>query len=261
MHRELKKSRNGFLSTDIAVRSESRIALGFALVSGGCFLLAAPFASVPLVRVDAFIPVYESALIIGDFITAGLLFGQFNILRSQALFVLACGYLFTAFGAIAHMLSFPGVFSPVGLLGGGSQSTAWLYLCWHAGFPLFVMLYAFLKDKTRGKPAISRPDGPSPAGGSFSILAGVVAVFAVVFCLTLATTSSQDALPTLMLGNQFAPVLTGLVSAAWMLSFIALIVLWWQRPHTVLDLWLMVVMTTWLLRLVCPRRSMLVVSM
>jgi len=41
------------------------------------------------------------------------------------------------------------VFTPGGLLGAGLQSTAWLYVIWHAGFPAFVVAYALLK---RGDP-------------------------------------------------------------------------------------------------------------
>jgi len=62
--------------------------------------------------------------VINDLITAILLFGQFGILRSRALLVLASGYLLTAFMAVAHALTFPGLFSPTGLLGAGPQSTA-----------------------------------------------------------------------------------------------------------------------------------------
>jgi hypothetical protein len=64
-----------------------------------------------------------------------LLLGQFGFLRSRAMLVLACGYLFTALAATAHMLTFPGLFAPGGLLGAGPQSTAWLYMFWHGGFP------------------------------------------------------------------------------------------------------------------------------
>ena len=39
----------------------------------------------------------------------------------------------------AHL---PGLFSPTGLLGAGPQSTAWLYMFWHGGFPLLVIGYA-----------------------------------------------------------------------------------------------------------------------
>jgi len=74
------------------------------------------------------VPIYQSALTINDLITAVLLYAQFAILRSRALLVLASGYLFTAVFAAVHMLTFPGLFSPTGLLGAGPQTTAWLYM-------------------------------------------------------------------------------------------------------------------------------------
>ena len=50
-------------------------------------------------------------------LTALLLLGQFRILRSTAILVLACGYLFSACMTVAHALTFPGLLSPTGLLG------------------------------------------------------------------------------------------------------------------------------------------------
>jgi two-component system, NarL family, sensor histidine kinase UhpB len=137
--------RGVFLSTLPAGRRERRLALTVVLVSGGIFLALAPFARRPLDPVWAFIPVYESALVINDLVTAALLFGQFGILRSRALRVLAAAYLFTAFMTVAHALTFPGLFAPTGLLGAGPQSTAWLYMFWHGGFPLLVIVYAMLE--------------------------------------------------------------------------------------------------------------------
>ena len=84
----------------------------------------------------AFIPSYQSALATNDLITAVLLYAQFGLLRSRALLLLAAGYLFTALMAVVHMLTFPGLFAPTGLLGATPQSTAWLYMFWHGGFPL-----------------------------------------------------------------------------------------------------------------------------
>jgi hypothetical protein len=49
------------------------------------------------------------------------------------------------------MLTFPGVFTPGGLLGAGLQTTNWLYILWHAGFPMFVIAYALLKDADPAK--------------------------------------------------------------------------------------------------------------
>jgi len=91
----------------------------------------------------AFIPVYGSALAVIDLITAVLLFGQFSFLRSRALLVLASGYLFTTFIIVAHALTFPGLFSPGGMLGAGPQTTAWLYMIWHGVFPLCVFAFGF----------------------------------------------------------------------------------------------------------------------
>src|SRR5688572_7740621 len=126
---------------------ERALAVTVVLLSAALFLAAAPFATTPLAQVWAFIPLYEGSLVITDMITAVLLFGQFSFSRSRGVLLLATGYLFTALIAIAHALTFPGLFTPGGLLGAGPQSTAWLYMFWHGAFPVFVIAYAFFKDK------------------------------------------------------------------------------------------------------------------
>lgn len=110
-----------------------------------------PFAKNQLGYVFGFIPIYQTALAITDLMTAGLLLSQFRIARSPALLVLGCGYLFTGCMVIPHTLSYPGLFAEFGLLpASGPKTTAWLYMFWHAGFPLVVIAYAWLKD-TAGK--------------------------------------------------------------------------------------------------------------
>ena len=93
---------------------------------------------------------YQTGLALNDLITAILLFTQFSLLRSRALLLLASGYLFTAVAAVVHALSYPDVFAPNGLLGAGPQTTSWLYIVWHGGFPLLALGYALLKDKDGG---------------------------------------------------------------------------------------------------------------
>src|SRR6202007_1845603 len=146
------------------------------------FLGLAPFARQPLPHVWAFIPVYESALTISDLITAAILVIQFNILRSRALLALACGYLFTALMMVPHALTFPGLFAPTGLLGAGPQTTVWLYVFWHGGFPLLVIGYAVLQRSQ---------DGIEPARGA--IAGSVLAVAAAVGALSLIATAGHDA--------------------------------------------------------------------
>src|SRR5256886_14060362 len=132
---ELTDGRRVFLSTLPAGHGERRLTLAVVLVSVAIFLTAAPLARVPLAQVWAFIPIYESALVINDLITAVLLFGQFGFLRSRALCVVASGHLFTALMTLAPAPPFPRLFSPTGLLRAGPQSTAWVYFIWHARLP------------------------------------------------------------------------------------------------------------------------------
>jgi signal transduction histidine kinase/DNA-binding response OmpR family regulator len=228
------------LATWPARRSERRFALIVVLISLAFFAVIAPFAKQPLPQVWAFIPIYQSALVFNDVITALLLFGQFKIARSKAVLVLASGYLFTAFATIAHGLSFPGLFAPSGLLGAGPQSTAWLYMFWHGGFPLFIIAYATLRGTARD--AI-----PLSATGRLTIAGAGIATAAVVVGFTLLATTGHDALPPIMAGNRYTPTMIVVVSTVWSAGLLALIVLWRRRPHAVLDLWLIVVMCAWLL--------------
>ena len=229
----------GFLSTAPVRSADRRMALAVIAVSALIFICTAPFAGTPLREVRAFIPSYESALAINDLITAVLLFGQFARLRSRAICALASGYLFTALMAVAHALSFPDLFAPGGLLGAGPDSTAWLYVFWHGGFPLAVIAYALGKD---------RDAAPVRRVGSVRAVFAVAlaTVLAAVVGLTLLATVGKALLPAIMAGNHNTLALTVAVGSVWTLSLAALAMLWWRRPHSILDLWLMVVMSAWL---------------
>jgi signal transduction histidine kinase/ActR/RegA family two-component response regulator len=228
-----------FLSTLPAGRRERRLACAVVLSSAALFLAIVPFAQVRLAPVWAFIPVYQSAFVVNDVVTAVLLFGQFSILRERALLVLASGYLFTALMAIVHGLTFPGLFAPTGLLGAGPHTTAWLYMFWHGGFPILVIAYAALKGQ-------GRPTSRTPGQAAIGILTCVAAVLVAAATLAFLATAGQGHLPALMRGNQFAPAQIVVMSTVWALSLLALVVLWRRRPYSLLDLWLMVVMVAWL---------------
>ena len=129
-------------------RAQKRLALGvFIVLLTGLALPMGEFGSVPLARLHAFVPVYATAMAVTDLLTAVLLFAQFSILRTKALLVISSGYLFTGLMAVPWMLTFPGAFTPEGLLGAGLHTTSWIYILWHGGFPLFVLGYALLKDQ------------------------------------------------------------------------------------------------------------------
>jgi PAS domain S-box-containing protein len=229
----------GFLSTAPVRPADRRLAFAVIAVSALIFACAAPFAGAPLPKVPAFIPSYEAALAINDLITAVLLFEQFAKLRSSAVCALASGYLFTALMAVAHALTFPDLFAPGGLFDAGPDSTAWLYVFWHGGFPLAVIAYALGKDRDA---ASIRHVGSVRT----VFLVALAAVVAAVVGLTALATAGKAMLPAIMAGNHNTLALTIAVGSVWTLSLAALAVLVWRRPYSILDLWLMVVMSAWL---------------
>ena len=245
---EAGDDRNIFLSTLPATSRDRTIALGVVIVSTIFFGVTLPFSRVQLPPVPAFVASYQSALAINDLITTVLLLSQFSLLRTRALLVLACGYLFTAVAAVVHALTFPNLLTPTGLFNAGQQTTAWLYMVWHGGFPLFVLGYATYKGK----------DGGREIKGSVTeaIVWSVIAVFAAMGLAVYMVTELHNLLPALLdsKGNSpalysaaYRPALYGTALAVLFLNFAALVVLWLRRPHSVLDVWIMVVLYAWLL--------------
>ena len=241
------------------------------LASVALFAVAAVWAKAQLPALWAFIPIYESALVLCDLITAVLLFGQCRIARSRALLVLAGGYLFTAAATVAHALTFPGLFTATGLLGATPQTTAWIYMFWHGGFPIVVIAYVLLSAPRAGRKRGPAPEavkelGSGPSfGSSFlerghsrdpmpaqrermtgsMLLASAVAIGATVAFTAWAVSGNP---PPIMQGNRYTPTLVFVVSTVWGLSLLAVIVLWWRRrPFSVLDVWLAAVMCAWVL--------------
>ncbi|TIM05584.1 MAG: GHKL domain-containing protein [Mesorhizobium sp.] len=218
---------------------QGRIARAFLLALLVILLGTWPFAAIRLPEVDAFVPTLAAALFVSDCVTAALLFAQFSILRQWALLVIANGYLFSALIVIAHALTFPGAFTPTGVLGSGLQSAVWLYWFWHAGLPISIIGYALLKDTDRVADArVTRR----------AISLSVVGVFALVIGLFLFVTHFEHLLPILFVDvrplSLFRRTIGGMVVLA--LGGIALWLLW-PRQRSLLDQWLIVALCALLL--------------
>jgi signal transduction histidine kinase len=224
-------------------RAQRRLALAIVLVLlVAFFITAGPLSTTQAWRIDAFVPAYATAMFVNDSITAVLLFAQFSILRSRALLAISSGYLFTALMLIPWMLTFPGVFTPGGLLGAGLQTTTWIYILWHAGFPMFVIGYALLKDAYPAKRLWQGSVGAA-------ILASIAATAAVVCAATFLVTAGDALLPRISLDPvRFSTLWLYYAGCLALLSVIALILLW-IRLRSVLDLWLMVVMCAYVVEI------------
>jgi signal transduction histidine kinase len=224
-------------------QAQRRLAVAVVLALLAAFLVTeGPLSAIQLGRIDHFVPIYATAMFVTDSITAVLLFAQFSILRSRALLAIASGYLYTALIAIPWMLTFPDVFSPNGLLGAGLQSTSWLYTLWHAGFAMFVIAYALSKDND---PAKRLWRGSVAA----AILLSVAITAAVVCAVTFVVTAGDASLPRINLDPlHFSTLWQFIASCLALLSALAVSLLWIRR-RSVLDLWLMVVMSAYVIEI------------
>jgi hypothetical protein len=171
--------------------TQKRLALIVALLVPVPFIAIIPIGQIQLPRVDSYIPVVDTVMLINDSIAATLLLAQFSIVRLPSLLALAAGFLFTAFLIIPHALTFPGAFVPNGLLGAGLQTTAWLNEFWFLGLPSAVIAYALLK-RASGEKLI--PRGAIP----LVILTTVMSVSVVTCTLVWLTTEWVEVLPAIM---------------------------------------------------------------
>jgi signal transduction histidine kinase len=217
---------------------QRRIALASVLILSIVFVITAPFVNYPLRQFNAFIPAFDTAVFICQLITASLLFAEYTVSHSRGLLVLASGYLFTALIVIPHALTFADTFAPTGLLGGGSQSTAWLYLVWHFGFALFVIGYVLLKESDRGT-----AEYKSSAVGTISSI--VTILVALVCGLTWVITAQERYLPR-VIGADVSFMARHVPGIGMFLLGALALALLWRRRRSVLDLCLIVVMFAFL---------------
>ena len=222
-----------------ATPRELRWAFAIVIVSVLVLAVVIPFAGVPLLKVTAFIPSYESAMAFCDLMTAVLLFGGVTRRRSLAFLALASGYLFNATIIVVHLLTFPGAFSDAGLLGANPKPPPG---CMSSGTAASRYLSAVMPC-CRSATANLRTPQKRGVGGQFS----AIGVVAVVAALTLLATVGHGVLPTIIqAGNYSLMISTGASPTILALSALALFALLRRRERTVLNVWLMVVISIWL---------------
>jgi signal transduction histidine kinase len=206
------------------------------------FCIAVPHARVQLRPVPQFVPVYATVFVFNEILTAVLILAQFWVVRWTWLLVLASGYLFTALMAVPGALAFPGVFSPTGLLGGGTQSAAWIGASYHLAQPIILIAVVLVRDSRQTTGIVQRSPGVT--------IALSIALATVIACgLTWAVLAYDEILPRIFANSiQQSQNIILLVVPIMALETIAFLLLW-RRGHSVLDLWLMVTCCAWLLEL------------
>src|SRR5712671_1985246 len=215
-------------------RRQTQWAIAVAVCQVAALAIVAPFAKTQLAEINAFIPAFEGVISVTDLVTSVLLFSQFAIYRLRAFLFLACGYLFSALIIIPHALTFPGAFSPAGLLGAGLQTTASLYWFWHLVFPMALLGYGLMRDEK---------SDPGPAEPSLlAVIVGSVALVFTLACgLTLLATAGNNYLPVLFADRVGFTPEARLAAATTMLLSVSAVAVLWLRWRSLLDQWLIIV--------------------
>ena len=221
-----------------AGQTERRVAFAIGLVLLGIGAMVAPFGRVQLPRTDAWAPSTDTFIFLADLITWFLLISQFNIVRSRALLVLASGYLFAAVMNVLHLLTFPGTFTPSGLLGAGLQTSVWLAIFWMSGYLLAVIFYALISKEPGGL--------ISPGSTRTAVAVSSAVVITIALALTWITIAGEPHLPKLFIDRSESTFGLQYVYALLLLPSAVALLLLWFLGRSVLNLWLMVVMCGWL---------------
>ncbi len=233
---ELTEQQHFLLSGLSPSRTQRRFAFGVVLaLLVGFAVVAGPLSSIQLAAIEGVVLALLIPLVVTESVTAILLYAQFSIVGSAALVTLATGYLVTACILLAYILTLPGLFSPGGLLTAGQQTGFWLATLRHAAFPSFVIAYSWLKEAKASKPV------PEHLRGAVTVatVAAAATSIAAATCLLIA---ADALLPRVMIDSAHASMFWRYdASILALLCIVALVVLW-LKWHSVLDLWLMVVL-------------------
>lgn len=204
-------------------------------------VLIAPYAGHMLTNLIVLLPAYAAAVLVIEVVTSTFLLALFYVQHSRAMLILAAGYLFSGTLVAPWVLTFPGVFSALGIEE-GIQSAAAFAALKRLGFPLFILAYAILPDRQLARRRVTS-----------WIMAAVVSVLAVIALASwliladwigprLSNALMTDALTPGLLWRFIPPVAIALYLA----GIAALAV----RRRTILDLWLVVVLSTLLIEII-----------
>lgn len=237
---ELKSTETAVISIATAQSTQRQrvFAALVALILTAVAVAAAIHARTPAPAVTAFLPAFGTAVFLFDAITGYLLFTQFAQTRFLRHALLGAAFWFTALSVVAQVMTFPGAVTATGLFGAGSQTSVWLWVIWHAGFPLWILLYAWAEARS----AVAL----TPAQARRVLLTLPIAVALLVAALVWTVTALHDYLPPLIQNANYRSLMTsGIGPAVLLINAVAVLaVAWVTRSRTIMQLWLLVALLT-----------------
>src|SRR5215469_819920 len=215
-----------------------------ALVAAGAltiaFLTVLSIGDRNLPHVAAYVPMLDALTFLGGLVTATLLYSQYYFGRQRSALALGMGYLFAALITVPDVLTFPGNFSPGGLLGANVDTALWLYFFCRLGLFIAVIAYALLKGVRNSVEA-------SRTSVEVTIASSVAIVTLLVLLMTLLAIRT-DFLPRVMLDSiQRGSLWNQVLAPALILASITAIALLWRHRSSLLATWLLVAQAAWLM--------------
>jgi PAS domain S-box-containing protein len=198
--------------------TERGVAVVFAAVLVLTALVAYPLRQHPVGIVPGFLAAYGALLFSTEIATALILIWWSR--RDRATAALAAVYAFSAPLIAANVVTLPGVILPPGAV--AFQVPVWMWAIWHVGWPVGMVLYAWL---------------PPPRSAAPRIVAGaLISIAAIEVVLVLGPHLPVLIAPATLL---FSPLLIRLASVGIVFCAIALAGFLRRRDLSNLELWLM----------------------
>lgn len=221
-------------ATRVATPQQRRWALAACVAMGVVTAALVPDARSHWGPMRAFLPAYQTTLILAYLMTGYLMFGHYQATRSRALLYLSGGFFYTAGIVATQFLSFPGQFLAEGRLLGGPQTATWLWCLWHIGPVVGILVYTVMAQ--REGDTVAEADGPQV------VLRFVAVVLALLGLSVFAVTTLHDLLPVMDLDGNYHRITTSGVAPAIQLAIAGALVALWRRGgyRTELNLWLSV---------------------
>jgi diguanylate cyclase (GGDEF)-like protein len=233
------------LSAGAPGRTEFRIAWVLGVGAVASLVGLAPFATTPLARFPAFTPAYEAWAVLCALITTLLLLGQVAIVKSNAILVLAMGYLLTALVTTLQFITYPGNFSPTGLFGAGPGTSDWLFVVRGAVLPSSVIAYALMGGAASTQVDRAEQE-PRPRGQQTSAMVAAAALIVVGWgALPLIVLAAQAMGPLISTASGYTALFKACNQVVGLLGVLAIGAMVARRFKTRFDLWIFITMLAW----------------
>jgi PAS domain S-box-containing protein len=189
-------------------------------------LVTVPFGRILLAPVPAFLPLVIGSSMVVLVLTGVILFVQHRIARDSRVGMMAAAYGFAAAGQALYLVTFPGVFTPEGLLSADTTTASWWFTLTPVLFACYLMLAVNLRTTASPRWWFRRT---------------ALVTLVLLGVLTYVLSNSDTMLPIIVSNGVFTPIWRHVISPSFIAVLAIATVVIAGRLRTVAQVWLGVV--------------------